>query len=229
MAHTMKKATTAQKAKTAPAGDGRVHKPFDELQFAEDWAEGRLRQRDLAERYGLSLSTVKKITCGQRRPRIAEMIQAARQEARDRCERRLTRLLETATATLERVMLEGPASAAVAAAREVLRRALDAPKAAEAEEAKRKTKEKPPRPTGPWELTISPETRRKAELEFGKDLETGEPIPGWKDPYGYVPPEERLPAAASRAPAPSGPPEEVYRILAAPDESLLNDYYNQQK
>ena len=67
MAHTMKKATTAttakkaRKAKTAPAGDGRMRKPFDERKFAEDWAEGRLRQRDLAERYGRSLSTVKKI------------------------------------------------------------------------------------------------------------------------------------------------------------------------
>ncbi|HUS90198.1 MAG TPA: hypothetical protein VM695_00065, partial [Phycisphaerae bacterium] len=83
----------AKKAETAPVRKGRERKPFDELQFAEDWAEGRLRQRELAERYGLSLSTVKKITCGQRRPRIAEMIQAARQEARDRCELRLTRLL----------------------------------------------------------------------------------------------------------------------------------------
>jgi len=50
-------------------------KPLDYKQFARDAASGKFTQSKLAEKYDYSLSMIKKIVAGQRRPEAQELIE----------------------------------------------------------------------------------------------------------------------------------------------------------
>jgi len=196
-------ANTVKMEKMASTRNGRVRKSFSENEFTEDWAEGRLSQRDMAAKYGLSLSMVKKITSGQRRPRIMERVAAAQADAQQRAQRRLTRLMDKAVWFLEHALDAGPTMVALSAAREVLRRGLDAPKAAEAAAAK-KAPERPTRPTGPRVLTASPETTERTRKEFGRDFDDDDIVPPRAAPVaGHAPGRSGSPSGGC-VPPPGG-------------------------
>ena len=102
---------------------------FDEEAFALDHVSGRYTAEDLADKYALSHSLVKKIIAGKRRPEVRRKIDGAFSVARGRALRRLAGLQDIAIGTLANAMERGTPSAAVAAAREVLRSILGGEKA----------------------------------------------------------------------------------------------------
>ena len=97
---------------------------FDERAFAADAATGTFTQAELAARHGISRSHVRKITCGTRRPHVREMVAQAREAHLGRARLRLAGLVGDAVGALEAAMGGDSGTAAVAAAREVLRRTL---------------------------------------------------------------------------------------------------------
>ena len=179
---------------------GRV--PFDEEAFAEDCASGRYSQGQLAEKYGISRSLVNKIVCGRRRPDVREMIDAARQAARQRTKCRLTALLEKAVATIERSLDRPLDSVTLAAAREVLDRALG---------GSRRSRSLEPKPTAgtlartgwaadtPSVLSeLTPETRRRVMAELdGPDPDASGPEYAVPTPRAESPPPPAAPAPAA--------------------------------
>jgi len=102
-------------------------KPLDYKQFARDAASGKFTQSKLAEKYDYSLSMIKKIVAGQRRPEAQELIEKAREEVRMFLMFRGLDMAEMAMETLIRAMGAGSVSAAVTAAREVLNRIAGRP------------------------------------------------------------------------------------------------------
>jgi len=142
---------------------------MDEDAFVEDFASGLYTQKQLAENYGISLALVKKIASGQRRPDLRERIAAARQALCRQTQRQLVGLLDTAVGVLRKAMA-GPATPALAAAREVFNRVLGKPDAAAAVRA-RAAAEAPQQkwytPDFPSLIDLSPETKSLVLKELG--------------------------------------------------------------
>ena len=146
---------------------------MDEDAFVEDLASGLYTQKQLAESYGMSLSLVKKIASGQRRPDLQKQIAAARQALCRQTQRQLVGLLEAAVGVL-RTAMAGPATPALAAAREVFNRVLGKPDPAGAVRA-RAAAGAPQRkwysPDSPSLLDLSPETKRLVLKELNGPCE----------------------------------------------------------
>jgi len=148
---------------------------LDEEAFAADWASGMYTQGNMAARYGVSLSLVKKITSGRRRPALHARIEEVRKAARRRTERGLIGLLDQAVETLKRAMAGEATATALAAAKEVLNRAMGRVEAS----AKAAPPTPPPvhRPVRPTILDLSPELKRQVLIELGG------PVPGEGEPW----------------------------------------------
>jgi transcriptional regulator with XRE-family HTH domain len=116
---------------------------LDEESFAADSASGLYTQKELAERHGVSESLVGKIARGQRRPEVREMVAAARDQACQRIQDRLTKLMDRAVGVLERAMSGKGSHLAIRAASEVLNRTIGRPapagRAGQADKSDRKT------------------------------------------------------------------------------------------
>lgn len=97
---------------------------FDQKQFVRSYLSGRHNIRELARQFGFSESFARKIICGERRPEIAEAIDRARTARARRLEVSLARLGDDAVGLLRKALAGEPTGSAIAAAREVLRRAL---------------------------------------------------------------------------------------------------------
>jgi len=153
---------------------------MDEDAFVEDFASGLYTQKQLAESYGISLSLVKKIALGQRRPDLQDRIAAARQALCRQAQQQLVGLLDVAMGAL-RTAMGGPAAPALAAAREVFNRVLGKPDPAAAVRA-RAAAEAPQRkwypPDSPSLVDLSPETKRLVL----KELNGSGPDDDWDEP-----------------------------------------------
>jgi len=97
---------------------------LDEKQFVRSYLSGRHNIRELAGQFGLSESFARKIICGDRRPEIAKAIDQGRDARARRLEVSLTSLGDDAIGLLGKALEGEPTGSAIAAAREVLRRAL---------------------------------------------------------------------------------------------------------
>jgi hypothetical protein len=104
---------------------------MDEDAFVEDCASGLYTHRQLASRYGISLSLVRKILSGQRRPELVRRIAPDIDVGSQRAQRRLVALADKAMGVLSRAMDGPPTEATLAAARVVLDLALGEPGAPE--------------------------------------------------------------------------------------------------
>ena len=168
---------------------------FDERAFAADAAAGAFTQAELAARHGISPSHVGKIMCGTRRPHVREMVAQAREAHLGRARRRLAGLVGEAVGALEAAMGGGSGAAAVAAAREVLRRTLgEVPPAARQPQESREDMSSPGLERALRDL--SPETKRLVLHELGGPTEL-EAAPIFADAC----PGESAPAGASPWPA----------------------------
>ena len=106
---------------------GRKRIPLDEDAFVADHLSGLFTIPQLAERYGLSASQVGKILRGERRLDVAEKIEAAIEAARRQAQCHLVTLQRPALWALQRALEGDSITAAIAAAREVLKRTLPEP------------------------------------------------------------------------------------------------------
>ena len=130
---------------------------FDERAFAADAATGTFTQAELAARHGISRSHVRKITCGTRRPHVREMVAQAG-------------LVGDAVGALEAAMGGDSGTAAVAAAREVLRRTLGEVPPADRQPQQRKEDTSSPGLKRAL-MDLSPQTKRLVLRELGGPTE----------------------------------------------------------
>jgi len=100
-------------------------KQFDEQAFAVDCASGMYTQAELARRHDVSLSLVRKMIAGERRPRVKKLIDEARHVALERAAHKLDGLLDEAVEVLRRLMGSDNDRVALAAAKEVIRLSVD--------------------------------------------------------------------------------------------------------
>jgi hypothetical protein len=170
----------------------RKRKAMNEDAFVEDFASGLYTQRQLAKKHGISLPLVQKIATGRRRPDLRERIDEARGALCRQSQQQLVGLLDAAVGVLRKAMA-GPATPALAAAREVFNRVLGKPEAAGAVEARAAADaphDKWYSPDSPDLVDLSPETKRLVLKELGG------PSP---DDKGYGPMDAEEPGGAECA------------------------------
>jgi transposase-like protein len=100
--------------------------PFDHKKFARDYLSGQYDVASLAEKHGISESLAYKVITGERRPEVAEAIRRAREADTDQFRIVLDHLRCNAIDMLRRALGGGVTGAGIAAAKEILRRAMPA-------------------------------------------------------------------------------------------------------
>jgi len=142
--------------------------PFDQKQFARDYLSGQYEVASLAEKHGISESLAYKVITGERRPEVAEAIRRARDADTEQLRIVLDHLRCDALDMLRRAVGGGVSGAGIAAAKEILRRAMPA------EPPRRRLAQLPAEPIDLLDLPINALMElTEQHPELGKLIESG--------------------------------------------------------
>lgn len=97
---------------------------LNQEKLVRDYLSGMFSYQELAKRHGVSPGQVGRLIRGERRPRIAEMIEQAVDSQRWQARRRIARLVEQAIEALAKALAGDAKPTTLSAAREVLNRVL---------------------------------------------------------------------------------------------------------